>query len=172
MRFVSVVLLALVGLSVQASTVYRCEKDGHVTFTDRACAGAAPYLVPYEASAPVVLAPPSNFERELARQYDQRLARNKSARDQADAKWLKDQKGLRDRAAAVRKAIIEHRVIVGMSTDEVKSALGEPDRVQKSETHGTDKETWTYLDNGARRTVNFKRGAVSTSSRREREEVR
>lgn len=166
MRAFAGVLLAGIALSVQAGAVYRCEKDGHVTFTDQPCASGA---APYRASGMVVTAPPANSERDLARQYDARLQRDRSARDRADASWLKDQKGLRDRAAAVRKAILEHRVLPGMTTVEVKSALGEPDRVQKSETHGTDKETWTYLDQGTRRTVNFKRGAVSTSSRREKE---
>ena len=108
-------------------------------------------------------------ERELAAQYDVRLERDKSTRDRADAKWLKNQRGLKDRAERVRKAIIEHRVIRGMSSAEVKSALGPPDRVSKSETHGSRKETWTYVENGKTRTVNFKNGEVSTSSRREKE---
>lgn len=166
MRAALGVLLAVIGLSVHAGAVYRCEKDGHVTFTDQPCADGAP-VVP--APGLVVVAPPSNAERELARQYDARIAHDKSARDRADAKWLKDHKGLKDRAEKVRKAIIEHRVIRGMTMAEVKSALGEPDRVQKSESHGSRKETWIYEGNGATRRVNFKNGEVSTASRREKE---
>lgn len=166
MRYLLGLQLAAVALSVHAGAVYRCEQDGHLTYTDQPCAGGAnATLLP----GPVVTAPPTATERELARQHDTRLARDRAARDRADAKWLKDQKGLKDRAAAVRKAIIEHRVIRGMTADEVKSALGPPDRVQRSESHGSRKETWIYEGDGASRRVNFKNGEVSTASRRERE---
>lgn len=161
-------LLLSAGLfqAVHAGPIYKCEDTGAVTFTDQPCAAGA---VPYRASGPVVSAPPTASERQLAAQYDARLERDRSARDRADAKWLKEQRGLKDRAERVRKAIIEHRVIRGMTAAEVKQSLGEPDRVRRSETHGSQKETWTYGMDGATRTVNFKNGEVSTASRREKD---
>lgn len=166
MRILSAVMLAVLALAAHAGPIYKCEDKGAVTFTDQPCASG---VAPYRAPGPVLSAPPTASERDLAAQYDARIERDRLGRDRADAKWLKDQRGLKDRAERVRKAIIEHRVIRGMTAAEVKQSLGEPDRVRKSESHGSRKETWTYAANGATRTVNFKNGEVSTASRREKE---
>lgn len=165
-------LMALLAAAVPAAanagaqTVYKCEDGDTVRYTDQPCiAGAVPYALP----GVVVMAAPTSVEKNLADQYDERMERERKAGGVVNAKWLEAYRGFRDHKARVRKAIIENRVIRGMTMREVKSALGEPDRMQKSESHGSHKETWIYERDGARRRVNFKNGEVSTASRRERE---
>ena len=161
-------LIALAIVTVTTVThaeVYRCEKDGKVIYTDQPCnAGAQPHDLP-EA---IVVQPPSKSERDLAKQHDARLQRDKSTRDKSDAKWLKEHQHKKDRAERVRAAIIRHDVIKGMTAAEVRSALGDPDKVVRSESDGSPKETWTYSDDAGSRTVNFKNDEVSGSSKRKK----
>jgi hypothetical protein len=147
-----------------AQPVFKCEDKGTIIYTDQPCAPGA-------RAAPlpdvIVVRPPSQSQRELARAHDDRLARDRADRDRGDAGWLQEHARRQDRDERVRKAIIEHRVIKGMTMDEVRQALGEPERVQAAENYGTAKETWTYLANGQARTVNFKdREVISTAVKR------
>jgi hypothetical protein len=158
--FISVLLAAI---AAGAQPVYKCQESGTITYTDRPC---SPEAEPAVLPGLVVTAPPGAAQRNLAQARDARIARETAERDRADAEWLKQHHNRRDREARVRQAIIEHRVIKSMTADEVKLALGEPDQVDRGESYGTDKETWTYLQDGARRTVNFKDGQVTTTSRK------
>ena len=156
-------LVLLLSGPAGAEPVYKCEEKGAITYTDQPCSGDA-----RQAALPplVVMQPPGPAQQALARQYDARVAQERAERDRADAEWLKQHHNRRDREARVRKAIIEHRVIKSMTRDEVKQALGEPDHVDSGDSFGTAKETWTYLADGGRRTVNFKDGEVTTTSRK------
>lgn len=157
------VIAMLLSGSAGAEPVYKCEEKGVITYTDQPCAdGARRQPLP----ALVVVQPPGRAERERAREFDARLARERTERDRSDAEWLKRHGERRDREARVRKAILEHRVIKSMTRDEVKQALGEPDQVDRGDSYGTEKETWTYRQDGGRRTVNFKDGEVTTTSRK------
>lgn len=148
-----------------AEPVYKCEEKGVITYTDQPCsAGARQQALP----PLVVVQPPSEAERARARAHDARLAQERAERDRGDAEWLKQHHNRRDREARVRKAILEHRVIKSMTRDEVKQALGEPDQIEGGDSYGTPKETWTYLLDGQRRTVNFKDGEVTTTARKGR----
>ena len=159
-------LLFLLPSLAPAQTVYKCQEAGKVTYTDRPCSATAtastlPMLV--------VTAPPSASQRALAHAHDERLARDEAERDAGDAAWLKEHARASDREERVRKAIIGHKVIKGMTAQEVRQSLGEPDSVGRSESFGSDKETWIYeADGGAKRTVSFKDQQVTTVSARQK----
>jgi hypothetical protein len=151
-------------VSTAAPTVYKCEEGGTITYTDRPC---SPSAAPHELPMAIVAQPPSATERALAREHDARIARDLEARDRADDQWLGHHAERQNRAEKVRKAIIARRVIRGMTVDEVRQALGDPEQVSGGESFGTDKQTWTYKLGGETRVVNFKDGEVlSTSTRR------
>ena len=159
----SAMLPMLIAGPAGAKPVYKCEEGGKVTFTDQPCSpDAAAATLP----GLIVTQPPTQSQRELARSWDQRMVREAAERDRADAEWLKQHHGRKDRDLRVRKAMIGHTVIKGMTFAEVKQALGEPDHVASGDSYGTGKQTWTYADSG--RTVNFKDGAVTTTSSRKK----
>jgi hypothetical protein len=159
--------LLLQPLSAGAKPVYKCEEGGTVTFTDQPCSpDAAAAILP----GLIVAEPPTSSQRDLARSWDERNARATAERDRTDAEWLRQHHGRKDREQRVRKAMIEHRVVKGMTFDEVKQALGEPDRVAAGDSYGTGKATWTYDD--PNRIVNFKDGQVTTTSSRKAKKAR
>lgn len=168
LRFGSV-LLALLPVLATAQTVYKCTEDGKITYTDRPC---SPTAKAAELPMAVVAARPSAREQALARQHDQRLAREEGERDRGDAAWLQEYARAQDREARVRKAIVEHRVIKGMTAEEVNQSLGTPDQVASSESFGSDKETWTYTVDGKTRTINFKDRQVTTTSAKQKSRKR
>jgi hypothetical protein len=157
------VCLLLVSTWLEATPVYRCEQEGVVTFTDRPCAAQAP---PHDLPQAVIIGSPTAVERDLARRHDERIRKGKAVRDREDARWLKEYQAREDREQRVRDAILAREVIRGMTADEVHRALGRPDRVARSQTHGTPKETWTWRDERGTRTVNFKDGEVTSTSLR------
>jgi hypothetical protein len=157
-------LLLLPGFA-GAKPVYKCEENGKMTYTDQPCApGARAAQLP----GLIVTAPPTASEQDLARAHAARMAGLTAARDRDDAQWLKQHANRKDRDARVRKAIIEHRVIKGMTFSEVKQALGEPQEVQGGDSYGTAKTTWVYSGDGKRRAVNFKDGQVTSTASRGR----
>lgn len=158
-------LLVASGASAGTPPVYKCEEKGAITYTDQPCSAAAR---PHELPLATTIQPPGAAERERAREHDARIARERAERDRADGAWLEQHRNRRDRETRVRQAILEHRVIRSMTRDEVRQALGEPDRIDSGDSYGTAKETWTYQLDGERRTVNFKDGEVTTTSRKGR----
>ena len=159
--------VSLLAASAGAQPVYKCEEKGAITYTDRPCSPSA-----RSAALPglIVTQPPGPSQRDLARAWDERINRERSERDRDDGEWLKQHANRKDREQRVRQAILAHKVIKGMTFDEVKRALGEPDQVDRGDSYGTAKETWTYAGSGQRRTVNFKDGQViSTAARAKRQ---
>ncbi|MGH8441551.1 MAG: DUF4124 domain-containing protein [Nevskiaceae bacterium] len=144
-----------------AKPVYKCQEKGVITYTDRPC---APDAAAAELPDLIVTTPPARSQQDLARAHDARLQRARAEREHDDAEWLKQHANREDREARVRRAILEHRVIHGMTFDEVKQALGEPQEVQGGDSFGTAKTTWVYAGGGRRRTVNFKDGQVTTTT--------
>jgi hypothetical protein len=159
------VLASVLSGPAGAKPVYKCEENGKITYTDQPCSPDA-----RTATMPglIVVEPPPSSQRDLARAWDQRIARERTERDRADGEWLKQHANRKDREQRVRKAILAHKVIKSMTFDEVKQALGEPDHVDSGDSYGTDKQTWIYLADGDRRTVNFKNGEVTTTTRKGR----
>ena len=76
MRMVLAALLLAAGFPSWAE-VYRCPRGDTTVFSDRPCGDQA---VPYQAQRPLVVVPHQKAP-DLARQYDERLAREKKARD-------------------------------------------------------------------------------------------
>jgi Domain of unknown function (DUF4124) len=157
--------LLLLSSPAGAKPVYKCEEKGAVTYTDRPC---TPGAAATELQELIVAQPPSRSQQDLARAHDARLERARSDRDRDDAAWLKQHGERKDREQRVRQAILAHKVIKGMTLDEVRQALGEPDAVDRGDSYGTAKETWTYAGDGQRRTVNFKDGQVTSTAGRTR----
>ena len=110
--------LLLLGSTAHAA-VYKCTVAGKTTYTDQPCApGAAPAVLP-----PVNAVQATEAE-DLAKSRDARLARDKAARDKADGQFVTAHAEKTAQAKAVRAAIIDHRVIEGMTASEVSSAIG------------------------------------------------
>ena len=162
---VVVVLAYVLSGAAGAKPVYKCEEKGQITYTDQPCSAGARAT---ELPGLIVAEPPTRSQRELARAHDARMEQMRTERDRDDAEWLKQHGNRKDREARVRKAIVEHKVIKSMTFDEVKQALGEPDRVDSGDSYGTDKATWIYADGGQQRTVNFKNGEVISTTRKGR----
>ena len=165
MKTAVTVAALMLSMSAGAKPVYKCEEGGQITFTDQPCAPGARAA---ELPGLIVTAPPTRAEQDLARDGDARLARERAERDRDDARWLKEHASRNDREARVRQAILAHKVIKGMTFAEVEQALGKPDEVQGGDSYGTDKTTWIYAGGGARRTVNFKDGQVTSTASRGR----
>ena len=165
MKTALAVVVLLLSVSAGAKPVYKCEENGKITYTDQPCTpGARAAQLP----GLIVTAPPTSSERDLARAHEARIGRARAERDRDDARWLKEHGNRKDREARVRKAILEHRVIKGMTFDEVKQALGEPQEIQGGDSYGTAKTTWVYADGRARRSINFKDGQVTSTTARGR----
>jgi len=154
------------------AAIYRCEQGGRPTYTDRPC----------DAQAEPLDLPGANvYERkgggagsagDLARQYDERLARERKARDHDDAEWLKTYDVRKRREARIREGLLRGEVVAGMNAVEVRQVLGEPERVTRQDKAGVVKETWTYRDGAQTRSVNFKDGEVTSASKRKGESKR
>lgn len=146
-------LLLLLAATTAHAEVYKCTVAGAVTYTDKPCeANAEP------ADLPPLHAVPGKKSGDLAKQFDERIEKGRSARDKADAVFVKQQAQKTAREKAVRKAIIDHEVIEGMTPSEVQSALGHADETLPD-------GRWRYRRDRERITVRFKDGRVSGVSR-------
>ena len=132
--------------------VYKCVVASRMVYQDRACD---------IEGKPATLPPITTIKRhdrdDLAKRYDERLSREKKSRDISDAAFLKDHAAKIEREKAVRKAIIDHQVIRGMTPSEVESAMGPAD--EKLPEGG-----WRYRRDGQRTSIAFKDGQVSSVS--------
>ncbi|EJM65953.1 hypothetical protein [Pseudomonas sp. GM55] len=109
-----------------ATTVQRCEAaDGHITFTTLSCAaGERVSLQDVRAFTPgstVALMPPAE-PRETSAMNIKRKEPNVVGQTQ-------DKCGNLISPRERREAIINQRVVAGMSQQDVESALGKPDRI-------------------------------------------
>ncbi|MES2884299.1 MAG: DUF4124 domain-containing protein [Pseudomonadota bacterium] len=147
MPYALLILLLLSG-PVRAE-IYKCVTAGKTTYSDRPCDAAA---------EPATLPPLNTIQRkkadDLAKSYDERLSRDKAARDQADAEFVKNHVRKAARDKAVRTAIINHQAIKGMTPGEVESALGSAEEKLPD-------GSWRYRRDGQRITVQFEEGEVS-----------
>jgi hypothetical protein len=155
-------LLAVSGLLASTSVraeVYRCLQDGRTTYTDRPCAvGAEPVQLP-----PVVTVAPSDHVKSLAAQYDREASKDEAAHRRARAQAAERYEKQHALDQAIHKALVEHRVIKGMTPGDVRRVLHAPTRI---ENEGGVTERWIYEDGAQHRTVTFKDGLVSADSTR------
>lgn len=158
------VFLVFFSAAAQAE-VYRCQKDGQPVYTDKPCAkGAKPADLP---DINFVGTPGAQrSEREMAKDWDERVAKERKARDQADAAWLKEQESAADKEDRVRSALNARRVVKGMSEEQVRSVLGEPDATLVQE--GRENVViWSYKPrSGPQHTISFRGGEVNSVSSR------
>ena len=116
------ILCLLLPLAASAE-VYRCTVEGRTVFTDRPCAANA-----QPAQLPPLQITEDFDGGDLAKQHDDRIARQKKARDDADAAFVKQHTEQREREARIRAAIIDHEAVPGMTLSQLDSALGSPDQ--------------------------------------------
>lgn len=146
-------LFSLLMLSATAEAeVYKCVVAGKSSYSDRPCDADA---------TPATLPSLNTIQRrqgdDLAKNHDERLKRDRNARDQADAVFLKNHAAKTAREKAVRAAIIDHKAIKGMTASEVESALGSAEEKLSD-------GSWRYRRADQRITVRFKDGQVSAVS--------
>lgn len=143
------------------AAVYQCSSGGHTRFTDQPCAKDAP-----EASLRALgSVPAAPAHDDLARGYDERTARDRETRDQASAEWIAEHDRRQQRSDAVRRGLVEGRVVPGMTPAQVESVLGVPAR--RVEADGVPRR-WTFINGRTRHTVDFSEGVVKRSSTRTR----
>lgn len=160
MRTISVLLLSLLPTAASAE-VYRCEQSGKAVYTDRPCYAQAAPLTVREPNAVTA----TQGERKLAREYDRRVERDRKARDKADRQWVKEHSAAEADMARIRKAIEQHRVVRGMTPDQVRMVLGVPAQTDSSVVREADIEQWTYRSaSGGKQVVTFKNGRVSNAT--------
>jgi hypothetical protein len=134
--------------------IYACGDAGHRMYGD-ACESAAKGSEHQPMSA---MSPPSTDETKLAKQYDAEAAHDLAAKRKADAAWLKQHDAEKARQAAIDKGLAEHHVVKGMTPQQVRSILNEPDRI---ENRGGEKERWIYNESGHHQhVVTFENGVV------------
>lgn len=139
--------------SVRAE-VYRCVVHGRITYTDVACgAAAAPAVLPQLST---VQAGP---RADLAKQYDEDAARHNAAVRKARAADADEYTAKKSQAEAIRKGVVENRVVPGMTTTQVERILNLPTQIDGQ---GGPHERWVYKNGRDQRTVIFKDGIVAS----------
>jgi hypothetical protein len=158
-RYAAILLLCCANASAE---IYRCERNGRVEFSDRACVGG---------QVPIDIAPPNSMETSrgealLAAQYDREgtaLLKARRASLAADEKTNAQRRRQQDR---MRDAALHGDVAVGMTSAQVTALLGNPSSVRSSESETGKSETWTFRDGNIAHSVQFKDGKVSSVSKR------
>lgn len=151
------IVTGAIGATTQAA-VFRCTVDGQALYTDRPCrAGDAPHALP------LVGRMPAGAQADLAGEHDARRERLREAREGDDAAWLEAHAARKAHDRRMEHAIRQKRTTPGMSTDQVRRALGRPDRVERDAGGG---ERWTYRDGGKQRSVRFQGGKVVGGDRK------
>lgn len=164
LRILGLVLL-LICLPASAD-VYRCQRgNGTATYTDKPChKGDKPADLP---DINVVKTPrPKTGDKALARQWDERLEREKKARDKADAAWVKEYDDKQTKEERVRSGRLNRKVVAGMTPEQVREVLGEPDSILTQE--GRENIiVWSYKPRqGPQHTISFRAGEVNSVSSR------
>jgi hypothetical protein len=135
--------------------IYACDNAGGRMYGD-ACAPAAKEKVDHQPMS--TMSPPSTEAAKLAKQYDAEAAHDLTAKRKADAAWLKQHDAEKARQAAIDKGLAEHHVVKGMTPQQVRSILNEPDRIENK---GGEKERWIYNEAGHHQhVVTFENGVV------------
>ncbi|MFJ4196642.1 cell envelope protein SmpA [Pseudomonas sp. NPDC089534] len=142
--------------AAEAITVHRCEaQNGQITFTTLSCANdehlAHQEVRPYSPGSAVALMPEAHHEETSGKQTKRR--------EPAIVGGTQDKCGNLIDARQRREAIINRRVITGMSQLDVESALGKPDKI----TQRNSSTTYRYdLKRGRSAQVDFdERGCVT-----------
>ncbi len=129
--------------------------DGKTFYTDTPCQpGATP--VPLPPITPIDRQPTST---PMTRQFDAEARRDAATKRKADEASSKAYAANKAHEEAVRSAIIEHRLIKGMSASELRQSIGEPTRIDYE---GTPSERWLYQNGRDRRMLIFTNGVLKS----------
>lgn len=146
-----------IGVTAEAA-VFRCSVDGQTLYTDRPCrAGDVPHDLPWLGRIP------AGEQADLVGDHDARRQRLRESREHDDAAWLEAHAARQAHDRKMERAVREKRTAPGMSTDQVRRALGRPDAI-KRDPGGV--ERWTYREGRKQRTVRFKGGKVVGGERK------
>jgi len=165
-RFNIVAAFALILLPLVASAeLYRCPKDGTTVFSDKPCSDdAQPYM-----PKPIQVVPATKVP-DLAKQYDDRVSKEVKERNKADAAWSKDYEAKKQQDETIRNARMAGKVVVGMTQQQVRDLLGDPQIHSRNENKNIVREGWTYKNrDGSRTIVYFKDGIVSSTASKSRQ---
>ncbi|VVM63106.1 hypothetical protein PS645_01369 [Pseudomonas fluorescens] len=125
-RYLLLTALPCLSFAASASSVHRCEaSDGRVTFTTLSCAAGESLLVQEVRTftpGSVVGLMPEAESRETSGMTFKR-------REPTVVGSIEDKCGNLTSARERREAIINQRIVAGMTLQEVESAMGKPDKV-------------------------------------------
>jgi hypothetical protein len=139
--------------STPGAAVFRCTVEGRALYTDLPCrAGEAPHALPRLGVMP------AGDQADLATAHDARRQRLRDAREADDAAWLGAHASRQAQERRMEEAIRQKRAAPGMSADQLRRALGRPDRVERDR---DGEERWSYRAEGGRaKTVRLRDGKV------------
>jgi hypothetical protein len=154
-------ILLLLNAASAFADVYRCERNGRLEFSDRACEAG---------QAAIEIAEPNSMQTAagdaaLAARYDRETSARR-ARIRAEVAALeKTAQQRRQHEDRIRDATMHGIVAVGMTQAQVTAILGEPVSTSSHESESGRSETWTFRDGNIAHTVQFKDGKVTSVSR-------
>ncbi len=149
-------VLGLLPFGAQAE-LFRCQKDGTTVFSDKPCSADAQAYTP----KPIQVVPAVKAH-DLAKQYDERTAKAVKERDKANEAWNKEYQAKKQQEETIRNARIDGKAVAGMSQQQVRDMLGDPQVTSHNENMGVVREGWTYKNpDGTRSIVYFKNGVVT-----------
>lgn len=167
----AVALLSVKALALLASgwliaapagaAVYRCERPGGVVYTDTPCTAGSTAL---DLRAPVAI--DGGPAADLAGAHDARRKRELDARDRGTQVFLEQHAQRKADEQRRRQALVEGRVVRGMSMADVRQVWGEPDRVDRDVGVSGERERWSWQGARERRSVTFESGRVASDSSR------
>ena len=153
-----ILALLLAGTTAEAA-IYKCEVNGKTVMTDRPCAANA---VPETVRDPNHMDAPTPAAKRLAKEHDQRTAREAKELAKEDAAWVQAHDADSDKADRVRKGLVERKAVRGMTSGELRQALGEPDSISRTDTARGATERWEYtLASGGTQAVTLSNGEVT-----------
>lgn len=149
--------LALLLTPIAHAQVYRCEKGGVTVFSDKPCAANAEA---YRPAHPLQVIPHDEVP-DAALKTDDKLERERKARDEDYAKANRQYQEKKQEDQRVRAAQAQGKVAVGMSAAQVRDLMGEPLTTRRQKRKGRETEVWTFRqDDGSRLAVSLDRGKV------------
>lgn len=152
-------LLGLLGLCAAGSataTVYRCQHNGHVIYSDKVCGKHAKVVGPGDHRHLVSVVHTQVQPRRAATHHGKRAHHAKSRKKECHYDSLE--------SFQRRNLRVSNKIVVCEPAAAVRATWGKPDTVRRTVSKGHVREHWTY--SGSRhktaRVVNLKDGRVTS----------
>jgi len=156
-RAVLAVAVFAVGLSSAHAAIYKCQEGGKTVFSDKPCAtGSGNSGARIDDSPAISIGKRTSGGGGLT-EGERKIVDDIDAKDAA-------QKAARARQAKTSSWILEGKVGVGMTPDEVKQSWGSPSRVNSHVGAYGRSEQWVYQRGGVTQYVYVENGAVTSVS--------